>query len=507
MFEAAELGREISKEDYKAQIPDLRAELLQVQFALSKTNHPVVILISGTDGAGRGDVVNMLNEWLDPRGMSTVSLDHISEEERERPKFWRYWRKLPGRGQIGIFFGGWYVDPIRDYAYGNADKPDLDSAMSQARRFETMLAEDDAIFIKFWLHLSHDEQTKRLKKMEKDPNTMRRVSKRDWKHVELSKEFEEAAEIAIRHTDTGEAPWHLVEATDRRYRDLTVGRTVLEVLRKQLAKSAAAKAAAEEAKKAKAAEPEVEPQEEKAPAIVRTVLDKIDLEQVLEPKEYRKELEKWQGRLHKLAWAAHEKKMSSIIMFEGQDAGGKGGAIRRMTQAMDARLYQVISTAAPTDEERAHHYLWRFWRHIPRAGTFTVYDRSWYGRVLVERVEGFASEQEWMRAYLEINNFEEMLVNHGSMLMKFWMHISKEEQLARFKDREVVPYKQHKITDEDWRNREKWDEYAIAVNDMVARTSTNYAPWTLVAGNDKRFARIQVLKAVCKNMEQMLDGK
>lgn len=502
MFEAAELGRKISKDDYKKQIPDLRAELLQVQFALSKTKHPVMILVSGTDGAGRGDVVNMLNEWLDPRGMMTVSFEQVSEEERERPKFWRYWRKQPGRGQIGIFFGAWYVDPIRDYAYGELNKSQLDNSLSQIRRFETMLVEDDAIIIKFWLHLSHEEQVKRLKKMEQDPNTMRRVSERDWKHVELYKAFETAAESAIRHTDTAETPWHLVEASDGRYRDLTVGRTVLEVLRKHLA----ADEAKQNTEKMLIDTPQVALlNAENSPDSRLTVLDQMDLTQALDKKTYNKELEKWQGRLHQLAWAAHEKKISSVIVFEGQDAGGKGGAIRRMTQAMDARLYQVISTAAPTDEERAHHYLWRFWRHIPRAGTFTVYDRSWYGRVLVERVEGFAKEQEWMRAYLEINNFEEMLVNHGSMLMKFWMHISKDEQLARFKERQEVPYKQHKITDEDWRNREKWDEYAVAVNDMVARTSTNYAPWTLIAGNDKRFARIQVLKAVCKKLEKMLD--
>ncbi len=500
MFEAAELGRAVSKEDYKTQIPDLRAELLQMQFALSKTKHPVIILVSGTDGAGRGDVVNRLNEWLDPRGMMTVSFEQLSEEERERPKFWRYWRKLPGRGQIGIFFGGWYVDPIRDYAYGLLNKSELDNQLSQIRRFETMLAQDNTIIIKFWLHLSHDEQVKRLKKSENDPNTMRSVSERDWKHVELHREFETAAESAIRHTDTAESPWHLVEASDRRYRDLTVGRTVLEVLRKYLD----ADAAVQSTTKIKPTATTALPIAEHSPAATRTVLDQIDLTRSLDEKTYIKELEKWQGRLHQLAWAAHEKKISSLVVFEGVDAGGKGGTIRRMTQAMDARLYQVISTAAPTDEERAHHYLWRFWRHIPRAGTFTVYDRSWYGRVLVERVEGFASEQEWMRAYLEINNFEEMLVKHGSLLMKFWMHIDKDEQLARFKDREKVPYKKHKITDEDWRNREKWDQYGIAVNDMVARTSTSYAPWTLVAGNDKNFARIQVLKAVCKKLESML---
>jgi polyphosphate kinase 2 (PPK2 family) len=213
-----------------------------------------------------------------------------------------------------------------------------------------------------------------------------------------------------------------------------------------------------------------------------------------------------QGKLHRLTWAAHQKKRSSVFVFEGWDAAGKGGCIRRITQAMDARLYQVISTAAPTDEERAHHYLWRFWRHIPRAGLVTVYDRSWYGRVLVERVENFAKESEWKRAYLEINSFEEQLVNHGTIMLKFWIHISPEEQLRRFKEREVIAYKQHKITDEDWRNRDKWEAYTLAVNDMVARTSTTLAPWVLVSGEDKGFGRIEVLKTVCNRLEEALSS-
>jgi polyphosphate kinase 2 (PPK2 family) len=186
------------------------------------------------------------------------------------------------------------------------------------------------------------------------------------------------------------------------------------------------------------------------------------------------------------------------------DAGGKGGAIRRITNAIDARLYQTIPIAAPTDEEKDHHYLWRFWRHIPRSGRVTVYDRSWYGRVLVERVEGFATEAEWKRAYLEINEFEEQLVESGIILFKFWMHIGQDEQLRRFKAREEVPYKQHKITDEDWRNREKWDQYKAAVNEMVIRTSTEYAPWELIPGNDKPYARIAVLQTICGGLRKAL---
>jgi polyphosphate kinase 2 (PPK2 family) len=201
---------------------------------------------------------------------------------------------------------------------------------------------------------------------------------------------------------------------------------------------------------------------------------------------------------------AGKRGVSTILVFEGWDAAGKGGAIRRVTGSLDARDYQVIPIAAPNDEERAHHYLWRFWRHLSRAGRLTIFDRSWYGRVLVERVEGFATEAEYMRGYGEIDHFEEQLVTDGILLLKFWIHISKAEQLKRFRDRSRTSYKQWKITDEDWRNRKRWDDYTVAVNDMVARTSTKIAPWTLVEGNDKNFARIKVLRTLADRLDDRL---
>ncbi len=519
MFETAELCRQIDKKDYKKQLPELRAGLLQAQFALSKTNTPVIIIVSGIDAAGRGDVVNALNEWLDTRGLETIALNSLTDEESERPYYWRFWRQLPARGRIGIFFGGWYVDPILQTAYQKMKKAHLHEALTLMRRFETMLVEDGALILKFWLHLSKQEQRKRLKKLQKNPHTRRSVSERDWKHAKLYQQFLEAAETAIRQTDSGNAPWLLVEATDWRYRNLTVARTVLETLHKHLEaqssttrKSANSKTNLDTIDLNQRLDNKQYREEEIPPNLFskekisdsKTILDTVDLNQRLDNKEYRDELETYQGKLHRLAWAAYQKKCSTIIVFEGWDAAGKGGAIRRMTQVMDARLYRVISIAAPTDEERAHHYLWRFWRHIARAGRVTIYDRSWYGRVLVERVEEFAKDKEWQRAYLEINDFEEQLVKHGSIIIKFWVHISKDEQLRRFQEREQIPYKQHKITEEDWRNREKWEDYTIAVNEMVTRTSTHFAPWALVAGDDKRFARLQILKTVCERLETVL---
>jgi len=509
MFETAELGRSIDKTTYKAQLPELRAELLQKQFALSQTNTPIAIIISGIDAAGRGEVVNALNEWLDPRGLMTISLDSLTEEDTERPYYWRFWRQLPARGRMSIFFGGWYVNPMLGAVHEELDAAAFKEALMQIRRFETLLAHDGALILKFWLHISQEEQYKRLKKFEKDPHSKRRVSEQDWQHAERYEKFTEIAEQVIRHTDFSYAPWLLVEASDARYRDLTVAQTLLDSLRKLLAVEQAttddANVAAEVIPALAAhASPVSQPADTIETPIPLTILDTLDLTQTLPDKAYRAGLKTYQGQLNRLSWAAHQQKVSTVVVFEGWDAGGKGGAIRRMTQAMDARLYQVISTAAPTDEEQAHHYLWRFWRHIPRAGRFTIYDRSWYGRVLVERVEGYAKETEWKRAYLEINDFEEQLAQHGTVVIKFWLHIDLDEQLARFKEREKTPYKQHKLTDEDWRNREQWQTYCLAVNDMVARTSTHYAPWTLVAGNDKPFARIQVLQTVCERLEAVL---
>ncbi len=502
MFETAELGRQIHKKQYKKQLPELRTALLQAQLALSKTNTPVIIIISGIDVAGRGDVVNVLNEWLDTRGLETIALDSLTDEESERPYYWRFWRHLPARGRIGIFFGGWYVDPIVQTAYQKMKTARFYEALTHIRRFETMLVEDGALILKFWLHLSQQAQRKRLKKLAKNPHTKRSVSKRDWKHAKLYKQFTIAAKQAIRQTDSGDTPWLLVEATDWRYCHLTVAHTVLATLRKHLDTQSRIKV--ESAETSEVVAPTGTSITQPISLEPQTILETVDLSQSLSSKEYGKALETYQGQLHRLAWAACQKKRSTIIVFEGWDAAGKGGAIRRMTQAMDARLYRVISTAAPTDEERAHHYLWRFWRHIPRAGRVTIYDRSWYGRVLVERVEGFAKEKEWQRAYLEINDFEEQLVKHGSLVIKFWVHMSKDEQLRRFQEREQIPYKQHKITEEDWRNREKWDDYIAAVNEMVARTSTQFAPWTLVAGEDKRFARVQIIKTVCERLKAVL---
>jgi len=496
VFEAAELGRKVPKEEYEKAVPELRAELLEAQFRLRNTKTPVIIVIGGVEGAGKGETVNRLSEWLDPRGLETHAFGPPSEEERDRPPYWRFWRTLPARGRIGIFFGSWYTDPIVKRVFGKLTASELDQELARIAFFEQMLVDDGALILKFWFHLAKDAQRKRLSKLEKDKATSWRVTPRDWKFFKMYDKFARVSERAIRRTDAGDAPWILVEAGDSRYRELLVGRALLEALRQRIENGQGKPAASP------AARPVTMPPAAAEAAV--SILDRVDLSQALSDDEYDKRLAKAQERLGRLSREAHDEKVSSVVVFEGWDAAGKGGNIRRVTAAMDARHYQVIPIAAPTDEERAHHYLWRFWRHIPRAGLVTIFDRSWYGRVLVERVEGFAREDEWRRAFLEINDFEQQLVDHGVVVTKFWIHIGGEEQLARFKEREGTAYKRHKITDEDWRNREKWDPYVAAINDMVARTSSTQAPWVIVAGNDKRFARVQVVETLVKRLQKAL---
>ena len=486
MLQTAELGHVVSRSRYAARLPRLRARLLSAHLALRARNFPVIVIVSGADGAGKGELVQRLNEWLDPRGVSTHAFWTPSDEEREHPEYWRFWRALPGRGRLGIFFGSWYTTPIIRRVFRKLKAGRFDTALERIAAFERMLADDGALVIKFWLHLPKRQQKRRLDALEKRG----RLAPDDRRHYRLYDRFIEASERALRRTDAPHAPWHVIEATDRHYRELTAGGLLATALEQRLKAGPPAKPPA----------PVFEP----APRPEDSPLAHVDLTRRLSAAKYARKLGELQTRLGQLAWRAHEKGVAMVLMFEGWDAAGKGSAIRRVTQAMDPRLYHVVGVAAPTDEERAQHYLWRFWRHLPRDGRTVIFDRSWYGRVLVERVEGFASPAEWMRAYGEINATEEQLAAHGTVLCKFWIHISPDEQLRRFKERQTVAYKQYKITEEDWRNRDKWPAYQRAADEMFARCSTEFAPWTLVAGNDKKFARIQILKTIVKRLEAAL---
>ncbi|TVR97773.1 MAG: polyphosphate kinase [Rhodospirillales bacterium] len=514
MFRTAELGRTVSRADYHEQVPILRAELLELQQQLrADAPFPVIVVFGGVDGAGKSETINLLHEWMDPRWLTTRAYGEPSDEMRDRPEYWRFWRDLPPKGRIGLFLSCWYSRPTLDRVYERSSEAELDEALDRVFAFEKELADDGALIIKFWMHLGKKAQKERLEALQKDPLTRWRVTKTDWDHWHMYDRFIAAAERLITRTSTGHAPWHIVEGFDKRYRGLTVGITLrnaivrhLEEMRLRRDLIAARDGrlhdlSADDRETVEPSPADPVPGETRIGGTVLrmpriTILSQLDSSQAVDRKDYKLALEKCQGKVNRRCRRAKELGVSTILVFEGWDAAGKGGAVRRVTAALDARDFQIIPVASPTDEEQAHHYLWRFWRHLSRAGRVTIFDRSWYGRVLVERVEGFASEQEWRRAYAEINDFEDQLVRHGIVLCKFWLHITKDEQLKRFKTREKVAYKRWKLTEEDWRNREKWDDYEAAVNDMVERTSTSIAPWTLVEANDKRFARIKVLKTI-----------
>jgi len=494
MFESAELGHTISKSVFRDAVPVLRAALLEAQARLHENKKiPVIVLISGQDGAGKGETINVLYEWMDPRFITTLAFAEPTDEERERPNMWRFWRSLPPKGRIGIFAGSWYSDPIRQRIQGEISLKDLDALADQINRFEKMLVNEGALVLKFWFHLTKDGQKKRLKELESNPRTAWRVTKWNWDRLKTYDKLQDTAGHLLRMTNTAWSPWVVVEGTDDHYRSLTVGKIILDALQKKLAS------------KTKQDTP-VAPMM-RVDTDGRNVLSELNLDHTLTEKAYKTALAKWQGRLSDLVRDPRFKNRSLVCAFEGADAAGKGGAIRRITSALDARMYQINPVAAPTEEERNQPYLWRFWRNVPRRGRVAIFDRTWYGRVLVERVEEFCSENDWTRAYSEINDFEHELADAGVIVIKFWLQISQEEQLRRFKDREKIEFKRFKITQEEWRNREKWDAYQQAICDMVERTSTANARWTLVEANDKNYARIKILRTLCERLEGELDGK
>ena len=491
MFESAEIGHKLKKAEFKREEPKIRQRLLDLQYKLlANGKFPVVIVVNGVDGAGKGETVNLLNEWMDPRHIRTRAFGLATNEEKQHPEMWRFWQALPPKGHIGILFGSWYTDPVIERVMGRQKRLEFERRLERIRAFERMLVAEGAVLLKLWFHLSKKAQKKRLKELSAKKETAWKVGPTEWKNFKHYDKFIDVCEDALRETSTGEAPWEVIEGSDHEYRSLTAGRLLETALAARL----------------KGNPPVLTPPAPPpAPPIDgRTLLSSFDYTRKLDRDKYRSKLVKLQARLNGLTRSKKMRDRSLVMMFEGMDAAGKGSTIRRMTQAMDARFYRVIPIAAPTDEERAQPYLWRFWRNMPGHGEATIFDRSWYGRVLVERVEKFCSENDWMRAYNEINSFEEQLTESGAIVAKFWMAITPQEQLRRFRAREETSYKRFKITPEDWRNRKKWPQYERAVNDMIERTSTDPAPWSVIASDDKLFARIEALERLCERIESSL---
>ena len=494
MLEKVDLNKKMSKEEYKNIIGELQLKLASLERQVKEYKIPVIIVFEGWGSSGKGTLINKLILPLDPRGFNVYTTNYLSEEEKMKPFLWRFWVKTPEKGRIAIFDKSWYRRTLVERIDNDIKGEELASNFDDIKSFEKTLADDGNVILKFYLHISKKEQQKRFDRLEKNQATAWRVTKEDKKHNDQYDEYIKVIDEMIEETDSDYAPWTVVESTDNRFATVKVFTKVIHALEEKIQKI-------KEQNENKIVLPKI--YLDKA-IMDATTLETVDLTQTIGKEEYKLKLKEYQKRIRDIEHEIYTKRLPVIICYEGWDAAGKGGNIRRITQNLDPRGYEVSPISAPTELENSHHYLWRFWNKIPKAGHITIFDRTWYGRVLVERIEGFCSEDEWKRAYKEINDMEKQLTNFGVVLVKFWLQIDKDEQLRRFQEREQILEKNWKITDEDWRNRDKWDQYEEAANEMLFKTSTSYAPWTIVESNDKYYARIKALKTVIDAIEKML---
>lgn len=470
----------------------LQIRLSELQREVKAAGIPVMIVFEGWSASGKGTMISRLLRSLDPRGFKVYSMTEPTETEKRYPEMHRYWMKIPSAGNIAIFDRSWYGN--LEFKEGKSHKDKNHRKIFDIIDFESQLAAEGYLIIKFFLHISESEQKKRFDKLKSVKSTEWRVGKSDIKQNEnYNKVYHMLCNIFDK-TDIVCSPWHIVDAKERDCAAACVYSTVIECMERAL----------EHKSRGLAINPILPDISSPSQPLPSQKLSDVDLSVNLGEVSYKKRLKECQARLFELQNELYRRKNPLIIAYEGWDAAGKGGNIKRITQALDPRGYEVIPIASPTPEEKSRHFLWRFWRALPKDGHTAIFDRTWYGRVLVERIEGFASEAEWRRAYDEINRFEDSLVNAGAIVVKFWLHIDKDEQLARFNDRQNTPSKQWKITDEDWRNRAKWDEYETAVDEAISLTNTANAPWIIIESNDKKYARIRALEEIIALVEKRL---
>ncbi len=493
MLEKIDLTKSLKKKEYKKRMAKLESKIAFLQRELKNLGVPVMIVFEGFGAAGKGTQINRLIQALDPRGFTVYSTDAETKDEKMHPFPWRFWTKTPEKGRIAVFDRSWYRKLLVDRYEKKTSKKEIPIILEEISSFEKQLTDGGTLVMKFFLDISEREQKKRFHKLMEKKATSWRVSDKDLDRNKHFQDYLEMADEMLTKTDSDYAPWTIVEAEDDRYATVKILSTVAAAFEDRYKKE----------KESKKKEREVDGRFDKS-ELNDSVLKKVDLSKKMEEKAYEKRLDELQKKLRLLHGKLYAKRIPVVLAFEGWDAGGKGGAIKRLTNALDPRGYTVNPTSSPNDIERAHHYLWRFWTKMPKDGHIAIFDRTWYGRVMVERIEGFCTTQDWQRAYKEINQMEQQLVNHGAVVLKFWLHIDKEEQARRFQDRQDNPEKSWKITDEDWRNREKWDLYEKAVDEMLVRTSTADAPWIIVEGNDKLYARIKVLETVVNALEKRM---
>lgn len=493
MLEKIDLGVTIDKETYRSEKDRLTIRLGELQRTLHDMGIPVLMLFEGWEAAGKGTLINELLMPMDPRTFRVYNFKkQDSEDEIFRPFLWRYWTKTPEKGQIAIFNRSYYSDLVYRRSI---DDLDMQGLMKQANEFEQTLSDYGMIIFKFFIHISKKEQKKRFNKLLGNDATSWRVTPRDKKENKHYDKLYKKVNRGLEQTDSDCAPWIIIEGEQKDYALIKV----LSIIERRLEK------AIEDVKTAP--EIELEPLIHEGDMPFQSkILDGIVLDQEISEENYQEEMKACQKKIRLLQYELYRRRIPLILGFEGWDAGGKGGCIKRLTRNLDPRGYTVYPTASPSDIEKKQHYLWRFWRDIPKNGHLGVWDRTWYGRVMVEPIEGFCTQEEFNRSYREINEFEKQLSDCGAIVIKFWLQIDQDEQLRRFTGREENPDKEWKITDEDWRNRDKWEVYKIAVDEMLLKTSTVYAPWIIVEAQNKYYARIKVLKETIAAIEKRLNA-
>lgn len=486
---------DLPSDEKKQLISQLSERLGKLQLQVQKDKLPVLVLVEGWGTAGKGSRIASMIRSLDPRFFEVISVSSPSAEELAKPFLYRHMKNIPESGKFIFLDSGWMDESIRAMQSGELSEEEYAHRLEDIRIFERQLCDNGYLLVKLFLHISKKEQDKRINDLLSHADTRWRISEHD---LQQNRQYEQNIndfDEYLQATHLPYAPWQVIDSSHRKQSDidcLTALCSCIEAALEQ--KQAGIPLGAQENSAQKS-----------FPLIKMPLLDEVALNQEMSRKEYKKQLKFYQKKLRKLHNQIYRWKIPVILAYEGWDAAGKGGNIKRITSALDPRGYKVIPVAAPKPYELARHYLWRFWQNLPKKGHIVIFDRTWYGRVMVERLEGFCTESDWKRAYTEMNEFEEQLTDWGAIVLKFWIQIDKDTQFKRFEERQNTPEKQWKITDEDWRNREKWDEYEQAVNEMLQKTSTSYAPWHIIESNCKYYARIKALRILTEALENAID--
>ncbi len=498
MLSKIDLNQTLDQKTYKAELKRLEVTLAELQRKIKELKIPVIIAIEGWSASGKGNLISRIVYPLDPREFNVYTMSKVTEDAQMRPFLWSFWTKTPLKGRMTIYDKTWHrvALPFLGTAWQLKTK-EREGFYYDINQFEKQLYDDGTLLIKLFLHIGKDEQKKRFRELEKKADTKWRVNEKDWEQNENYEKCLKVFENMIQQTNSGESQWSVIEANDRRFAIIKAYKVIISKIKAEI--------------EIRLMEQEIKKHEIKAVATdssempsAISILSSIDLDKTISDEEYKEKIKFYQKKISDIGYKLYTKRRSVVMVYEGWDAAGKGGNIKRLTEELDPRGYEVVPIAKPTQEELDHHYLWRFFNKMPKDGHIGIFDRSWYGRVLVERLEGFCSTKSWQHAYKEINDMELHLSNHGVIIFKFWFQIDKETQLKRFTDRENDSNKSYKMTDEDWRNREKWDLYEKAIDEMLFKTNTSYAPWVIIESNNKKYARIKVLEIVTGELEKAL---